>query len=570
MTTPAYDLVVRGGTIVDGSGGPPFVGDVAAAAGRIAAVGEVPGAGREEIDATGRVVTPGFVDLHTHYDGHVTWGSRLQPSSAHGVTTVVTGNCGVGFAPCKPEGRASLVKLMEGVEDIPEVVMTEGLPWEWQSFPDYLDFLARRRFDVDVATQLPHAPLRVYVMGERALDKAPASVDDVARMRALVAEGIRAGALGFSTSRSLNHRASDGTVTPSHAAAGDELAGIARGLRDAGAGVLQLISDFADVDAEFAIVRRMLAESGRPLSLSVIQMPNAPRRWAEILDRVEGAGAEGLPILGQVCGRPIGVLLGLELSVHPFSACAGHRELSGASFADRLAALRDPVRRARILAEFPGEWTRPIGHVVTRFENLFLMTDPPDYEPPPAAAIAALAAAAGVTPQALAYDHLIAGDGRNVIYLPSANYEGHSIAAIERMLSSRYTVSGLGDGGAHCGLICDASLTTYALLRWSDARGGPTPLATVVRALSHDTARAVGLNDRGRIAGGMKADLNVIDLARLTLHRPAMCFDLPAGGGRLGQLASGYDATVVAGAVTYRNGEATGALPGRLVRSARA
>jgi N-acyl-D-aspartate/D-glutamate deacylase len=567
--TPAYDLVVRGGTVVDGSGDEPFVGDVAASAGRVAAVGEVRGSGREEIDARGRIVTPGFVDLHTHYDGHATWGSRLEPSSAHGVTTVVMGNCGVGFAPCRPDDRASLVKLMEGVEDIPEVVMTAGLSWQWQSFPDYLELLDRRRFDMDVATQVPHAPLRLHVMGARALERSPATEDDVARMRALTAEAVRAGALGFSTSRSLNHRTSDGTVTPSHAAASDELAGIARGLRDAGTGVLQLISDFEDLDAEFAIVRRMLVESGRPLSLSLIQMPNAPERWSGVLDRIEAAGAEGLPIRGQVCCRPIGVLLGLELSKHPFVACAGYQEVARLALGERVAALRDPARRARILAEFPGEWTRPMGRALTEFQNVFLLSERPDYEPASADAVAARAATAGVAPEAYAYDYLTAGDGRNVFYVPSANYVGHSIAAIERMLASAYTVFGLGDGGAHCGLLCDASMTTYALLRWSDARGGSIPLAKVVRALTAETTRTVGLEDRGLLVPGLKADLNVIDLDRLALHRPEMCFDLPAGGGRLGQAASGYDATIVAGAVTYRDGVATGALPGRLVRGAR-
>jgi N-acyl-D-aspartate/D-glutamate deacylase len=569
MATPAFDLVVRGGTIADGCGTAPVEGDVAVAGGRIDAVGEVHGSGRCELDARGRLVTPGFVDLHTHYDGHVTWGSRLQPSSGHGVTTVVMGNCGVGFAPCRPEDRTALVKLMEGVEDVPEPVMARGLPWDWETFPEYLDALSRRSFDVDVAAQVPHAPLRVYVMGGRALEKSAATAEDVARMRALVAEGIRAGALGFSTSRSLNHRASDGTVTPTYAAASDELAGIARGAGEVGAGVLQLISDFDDVDAEFAIVRRMLEESRRPLSVSILQMPNAPSRWAEILDRVEAAAGAGFPIRGQVCGRPIGVILGLDTSVNPFSACAGLSEVADLPRDARLVALRAPERRARVLAEFPGRWTRSIGQRVTNFAKLFPMGDPPDYEPGTADSVAARAAAAGVTPEAFAYDYLTAGDGGNLLYLPTANYEGLSRGAIDRMLSSPATVLGLGDGGAHCGLLCDASLTTYTLAHWSDARGGPMPLAKVVRALTNDTATAVGLRDRGRIAVGLKADLNVIDLDRLALRRPAMCFDLPAGGGRLGQDAVGYEATIVSGEITYRGGAPTGALPGRLVRGAR-
>ena len=349
-----FDLVIRGGTIVDGSGQARFAGDVGIRDGVIVAIGVVEGEGAEEIDATGRLVTPGFVDIHTHYDGHVTWTDRLNPSSQHGVTTVLTGNCGVGFAPCKPEDRERLVQLMEGVEDIPEVVMTAGVPWNWVSFPQYLDSLAARKFDMDVATQIPHAPLRVFVMGERAAAREPATADDIAKMREITRDAVEAGALGFSTSRSLNHKASDGTVTPTYAAAADELAGIAGGLAQMGRGVLQFISDFDDVEAEFDIVLRMMRESGRPLSLSMLQISHAPERWRDILGRIEAASDEGFEIKGQVAGRPIGIVLGLTVGRNPFSGTAAYAEIAHLPLAEGVAALRYTKRRARVFAEFPG------------------------------------------------------------------------------------------------------------------------------------------------------------------------------------------------------------------------
>lgn len=567
-----FDLVIRNAYVVDGTGGEPFSGDVAVRGGRIAAVGEVAGMGREEIDARHRIVTPGFVDIHTHYDGHATWTDRLEPSSLHGVTTVVTGNCGVGFAPCRAGDRERLVRLMEGVEDIPEAVMSAGLPWNWQSFPDYLALLARRCFDVDVATQIPHAPLRVFVMGERAAEKAPATLADIAAMRALAREAIEAGALGFSTSRSLNHRASDGTVTYSYAAASGELAGIARGVADAGRGVLQFISDFDDLDAEFAIVRRMVRESGRPLSLSLTQFPHCPDRWRDVLDRIEAARAEGADIRAQVCGRPIGVMMALDFSRHPFIACRSYREVAHLDLPARLVALRDPQRRDRILREY-AEFsdTGPFA-LLSDFARMYELDDPPDYEPAADASLAARATREGGTPAALAYAILV--DRAGVIYIPATNYVGNSLAAVREMLAHPATVPGLGDGGAHCGMICDASMTTHMLARWVKSEGAADDgermsLARVVRSLTADTAGAVGLNDRGIIARGMRADLNVIDMDRIGLSRPEAVADLPNGARRLGQRATGYDATIVAGVPTYRGGEPTGALPGRLVRGGR-
>jgi N-acyl-D-amino-acid deacylase len=564
-----YDLVVRNGTVVDGSGGAPFIGDVAVRGGLIVAVGDIGSSATEEIDATDRIVTPGFVDIHTHYDGHATWTDRLGPSSSHGVTTVLMGNCGVGFAPCRPEDRGRLVQLMEGVEDIPEVVMAEGLPWNWTSFPDYLDRLAERRFDMDVATQIPHAPLRVFVMGERATSREPATAEDISQMTMLVKQAVEAGALGFSTSRSLNHKASDGTLTPSYSAASDELASIATGLGETGRGVLQFISDFDDVDSEFAIARRMVRESGRPLSMSLIQFPHVPDRWRLVLNRIEEANQDGLDIKGQVCGRPIGIMLGLQLGRHPFMRTTGWREVSQLPSPLRLSALRESGRRADVLAELAGADPANAAPIFGNFDLMYEFDASGDYEPRPEQSVSARAKAAGEGPAAYAYDLLTAGEGDAVLYMPVANYAGNSIAAMESMLASDYTILGLGDGGAHCGIICDASLPTYMIQRWSDVGAGHAPIAGVVRALSAQTADAVGLTDRGRISSGLRADLNVIDGTKLALRRPRLVGDLPGGAGRLDQPSGGYDATIVAGEITYAYGEPTGTLPGRLVRGGR-
>jgi N-acyl-D-aspartate/D-glutamate deacylase len=562
-----YDLVIRQGTIIDGSGKRGYTGDVAVKEGRIAAVGRIDGAGIEEIDARHLLVTPGFVDIHTHYDGHVTWTSRLGPSSDHGVTTVLMGNCGVGFAPCRTEDRERLISLMEGVEDIPQTVMTAGLPWNWESFPDYLDSIEKRCFDMDVAAYLPHAPLRVYVMGERAAAREPATPEDVARMRDIARQAIDAGALGFSTSRTLNHKSSDGILTPTYAAGADELVGVAKGLKDAGKGVLQLISDFDDLDAEFDIIRRMAQESGRPLSTTVLQLHHAPDLWHQILERIAQASDAGLPIKAQVSGRPAGVMMGLKLSRNPFMRTPGYRELEQLPHAERLAALRDPARRARILSEMPGDVDAMERHLLINFAGIYDF-DADGYEPAQDRSIAARAAAAGVSSAAYAYDLITSGKGDTVLYFPAVNYAGNSTAAVEAMMAHKDTLLGLGDGGAHCGLICDASLTTFMLERWSKAGAGYMPVEQVIKRLTSETAAAVGLKDRGVIAPGYRADINVIDIERIAVGRPEMVRDLPNGGARIGQQATGYVATIVAGEVTYRDGVPTGALPGRLIRGA--
>ena len=570
-----FDLVVRGGTVLDGTGGGPREADVAVQDGRIAAIGRLAGAGREEIDATGLAVTPGFVDIHTHYDGQVTWDDRFSPSSGHGVTTVLMGNCGVGFAPCRPQDRDTLIKVMEGVEDIPELVMRQGVPWNWQSFPDYLEALDRRRCDIDFATQVPHAPLRVFVMGRRGVDREPATAADMAAMASLVEEGLLAGALGFTTSRSLFHRTSDGALTPTITAAEEELAAIARGMGRAGKGVIQLLDDFqdstADGSTEFAMLRRLVELSGRPLSFTLLDISLYPGRWQTLLREVERAQRDGLPIRGQVAARPVAVLYGLELSFHPFSTCPSYRAVEGLPLPQKLARLRDPAMRARLLAEEPVYSNPQMLAFMRNVGNMYVLGDPPDYTPPADRRLDARAAALGLSPLELAYDLLVADDGRTILFHPGANYTDSSDANMASMLRHEHTVVALGDGGAHYGLICDASYTTHALTYWTrDRKGERWPLSWAVQQLTDVPARMVGLGDRGRLVAGYKADLNVIDLDQLGVAAPHPVHNLPGGGRRLEQKARGYRATIVGGEVTYRDGAFTGALPGRLVRGARA
>ncbi len=563
------DLVIRGGLIADGSGGEPFIGDIAITGGIIAAVGpKLAVRGRGEIDAAGRVVTPGFIDIHTHYDGQVTWEHRLRPTSGHGVTTAVMGNCGIGFAPCRPEDRQSLMKLMEGVEDLPEVVLAAGLPWNWTSFPEYLDSLAARDYDIDFAAQLPHSALRVYAMGERGVEREAATREDVALMARLAVEAVEAGALGFSTSRTINHRSSDGRHVPTLTAAEEELTGIALALKSAGKGVLQLVSDFEDLPTELPMLRRIVEASGRPLSIAVGQWHHAPNRWREILDWVAEANRDGLEIAAQVPGRPIGLLLGFELSMNPFMYCASYKALATMPVAERLAALRNPDIRARIIAEAGEPTDFPAAPLVNNFDNIFAMGDPPNYEPKQEAMIGARARAMGVPPRELAYDMMLEDGGRAVLIQFVMNYVERNHDVTLTMLNDAHTVLGLGDGGAHLGYLCDASLPTFMLTHWvrDRAQGGKLTLAEAVKALTVDTARVVGLLDRGRIAPGYKADINIIDWERLTLRPPTVAYDLPSGGRRLTQDAEGYVATIVGGTVVYRDGQPTGQLPGRLVR----
>ncbi len=563
-------LVLRNGTIVDGSGGDPFEADIAISDGMIAAIGKDLPRGLEEIDARGRLVTPGFVDVHTHYDAQATWSSRLSPSSWNGVTTVLLGNCGVGFAPCHTDQRDMLVRLMEGVEDIPEVVLTEGLPWNWHTFPDFLDALDARQFDTDIAVQVPHAALRVYVMGQRGADREPATEQDRQRMADLTGEGIRAGALGFSTSRTLNHKTLDGKHIPTLRAEAAELTAIARAMRSAGAGWLQIVSDFEDQDAEFGLFRRLAEESRRPVTLTLLQSHARPENWRGLLSQIEAANADGLEITGQVRCRPTSVLLGFELSQNPFIGRPSYQKIAGLAFADRLRHLRDPAFRAALLGEAFREGRH--SQRVERWDRMFPLGDPPNYEPAPEDSVSARAAREGRPPDEVAYDLLMQRDGKAVLYLPVTNFATGNLDAVREMMAHPNTLLGLGDGGAHVGIMCDATATSYALTHWTRdrGRGALFPVAWAVKRLTHDNASAVGLHDRGLVRAGMKADLNVIDYDRLVLRTPEVVYDLPAGGKRLVQRTEGFDATIVAGAVVYRNSEATGALPGRLVRGPQA
>ena len=565
-----YDLIILGGTVHDGLGSAPRLADVAVKDGVIAAIGTVTGTSKQTLDAHGLLVTPGFVDVHTHYDGQATWEQRLTPSSGHGVTSVVMGNCGVGFAPCKPAQRDLLVKVMEGVEDVPEVVMTEGLPWNWETFPEYLDALAARCFDVDVAAQLPHSALRVFVMGERAATQEPPTAQDLASMRQLTTQAIRSGALGVSTSRNLLHRTKAGALAPSLFSDEDELGALADGLKDAGRGVFQIIpAPMGDAVSEFALMRRLAERSGRPLSYTLIQMPTGDEAaWRQSLAALSDAARDGLQMRAQVAPRPVGMFYGLELSFHPFAYHPSYKLIKHLPLAQRVARMRDPAFRAQLLSE-QAEDTNPVNlKTVKAFQYAFPWGQEVDYEPQPADRIDVRAKAAGRSVEDYAYDLLLADEGRAMFYQPGANYRDGNLNAVREMLGHPHTVVGLADGGAHYGMICDASFPTYYLVRWArDASVDQRiPLPQAIAALTSEPAALAGLADRGRLAVGYKADINLIDLDRLKLHVPTVAHDLPANGRRMRQLADGYVATILSGTVTYLQGEPTGATPGRLVR----
>lgn len=568
-----YDLLIRNGTIVDGLGGEPYVGDVGVRDGVITAVGDVNGAAAErEIDATGLLVTPGFVDLHTHYDGQAIWSERLTPSSAHGVTTVVVGNCGVGFAPCRKEDHDVLVDVMAGVEDIPGVVMTDGLPWNWETFPEYMDALDAGKRDIDVAAYLPHSPLRVYVMGQRGADREPATAEDLAEMRELAKEAIEIGALGFASSRLTIHKTESGSPIPSYDAAREEIEQIARGVVDAGGGLLQFVPDIpaGGYQPVLQTVFDVAEDVGLPVTFTLVVANAGDPTWPDAITMIEkankNAGAGGAQFTAQLLPRPIGLIIGLQLSANPFVLYPSYREIAHLPLAERVAEMRKPEVRARILADKPGRG-HPILYVAQMWDWIFPLADDPNYEPNPSDSIGARARAKGVDPMEEAYDRLLDDDGRAMLLVATSNLEKNSLDTVGELLHRDDVVLGLGDGGAHYGMICDASYSTYFLAHWArDRKSGRFTVPEAVRELTTVPARIAGLADRGRIAVGYKADLNVIDHAALRLHKPVISHDLPAGGRRLDQTAEGYVATVVSGQVIAENGVPTDARPGKLVR----
>lgn len=576
-----HDLVIRGGTLVDGTGNAPTQGDVAIDGERISAVGSDVGNGRREIDARGQLVTPGWVDIHTHYDAQATWDPMLSPSSSHGVTTVVMGNCGVGFAPVRESLRDELIDLMEAVEDIPGAAMHEGIQWEWETFPEYMEALERRDHAIDYGLQVPHCALRAYVMGQRGIDNEAATPDDVSRMQEIVAEALRAGALGFSTSRTEMHNTLEGNPVPGTFAERDELFGIGAALANEQAGVFQMSLTHRDVPGEMGWMKDLARETGRVVTFNLQQTDEAPDLYKEALRGLDDARAEGITNLrGQFSGRPVGVLMGWETSVHPFLGHPEYVRWMKLPIAERLEMLRRPDVKARLLEggelridALPKE--APIPAVFLQFltaatHKMYPMGSAHDYEPDPSDSVAGRAKASGRTPAELVYDALMDQNGKGLLYFPLFGYASGRFDAIEETLVHPQTGLSLADGGAHCGAICDAGTPTFMLMHWARdrKRGAKLPLEFIVRRQTRDTAEQYGLFDRGMLAPGLKADVNLIDYENLDLEAPEMRFDFPAGGRRLYQGARGYRATVVSGQVVFENGEPTGALPGRLIRGA--
>ena len=578
------DWLIKNGTVVDGTGAAPRVADVGVRAGRIVAVGHISESAHHTMDATGLWITPGFVDIHTHYDGQATWDACFTPSIYHGVTTLVMGNCGVGFAPKRPGHEADLIKLMEGVEDIPGAALHEGIRWNWESFPQYMDALAATPRSLDYLVQVPHDPLRMYVMGERALAHERATPDEIHAMQTLLREALQAGAAGFSTGRSDNHRTSEGKDTPAANATADELRALAQAFEGLGHGVIQIVSDYnllqgpAEFDAEFDYVELLAKASGKPVSLTWLQRDPGGEQYLKIQARVEAAVQAGLPLYLQTAVRGIGVLNGLEASFHPFMGFPSYKEVAHLPLAQRAEAMRDPARKARILSEKSerlagdGSAIPPLVDILLAKIDLisgrmFALQDTLNYEPSVMQSFLVRAKQAGISPLEAIYDYLSTGDGAGLIYFPLFNYNEGSLDAVRRMLAHPRALSSLSDAGAHVGTVCDASFTTFMLTHWVRDRGQDAiALEAAVEMLTRRNALYLGLTDRGVIAPGMRADLNAIDPVKLSVGVPELVHDLPAGGKRFVQRAQGYVATWVAGEQVQAQGVVTEARPGRLVR----
>jgi N-acyl-D-aspartate/D-glutamate deacylase len=561
-----HDLIIRGGTVADGTGGPTRRGDVAVDGGVITEVGQVEGAARRVVEADGLLVTPGWVDIHTHYDGQATWDPEVSPSGWHGVTTVVMGNCGVGFAPARASDRDWLIGLMEGVEDIPGTALAEGMNWNWETFGEYLDEVERTARVLDVASLVPHGALRAYVLGEgRANDVATG--EEIAEMAAIVREAVHAGAIGASTTRTVLHRAKDGELAAGTTAPANELIAIGEALGKAGHRVFSVASDMRDLDHEFAWMSEISLRAGVPVTYQVLQADFAPELWREWIDRGVAANRRGAWLVPQVAGKPTSIMVGFQSTTHPFAHHRAYQEIAHLALEERVARLRTPEVRAAILGEAP----RPGGFVEllrANLHKLFPLGDPPDYEPTPERSVTALASAQGRTTDEVIYDLMLQRDGSELLYLPVLDYAAGNLDAVREMLTHPATVLGLGDGGAHCGVLCDASLPTFLLTHWARdrSRGEKLPIETVVHLQTRRTAELYGFRDRGLLVPGYLADLNVIDYDGLALEPPEMVYDLPASGKRLVQRARGYVATVKSGTVVRERDQATGERPGRLLR----
>ncbi len=576
-----HDLIIRGGQLVDGTGAEAETADVAINDGIVTEVGRVSGGARDTIDADGLTVTPGFVDIHTHYDAQATWDPHLSPSCWHGVTTAVCGNCGVGFAPAAPDRREWLIQLMEGVEDIPGAALSEGIQWAWETFPEFLDALDRVPLAVDLGTQVPHGAVRAYVMGERGARNEAASREDIERMTAIVKEGLIAGALGFSSSRTIGHKALDGEPVPGTFASEDELFGIGRALKETGLGIFELApagaaGDSGMDDAEIILEElewmcRLAKEIDRPVSFAMLQYDSRPNRWRECLEIAERAAATGAEVYPQIAGRPFGILAGHQTIANPYRGKPTYDALSELPLAELAARLRDPEIRRRILSEDAQEGANGFFADPAIFENVYPLGDPPDYEPAPEDSVAAIAKREGRDVHELAYEMMLRDDCRELMLLPFINYSDRNCDPHREMILNPRAILGLGDGGAHCGIICDASLPTFMLAHWArDRHRGPTlPLEWVVKRMTADTAKLYGLLDRGVLAPGYKADINLFDASQVGLQRPEMVHDLPSGARRLIQRSRGYEATLVSGQIVMHRGEPTEARPGRLLRGPR-